>query len=163
MENNLYHWKSSFGSSDSHLFKGIQKLGTLHNSSLDQRAVATMESGVWTFETKGITTPYTQILNNDRQPIGTIDFSSWTNRASVTLGIRHYQWRAVNWLGTKWELTDNQGNRYEMTSDLSGGVIYGNIEDELLLLIGLFLRNYYWQYGLLVFAIVFTTMSIVML
>ncbi|WP_270090665.1 hypothetical protein [Sphingobacterium sp. SYP-B4668] len=151
MESSLYHWRSDFGTSDSYLYKGTQKLGTLHNSTFEEKAIASLGNSKYTFQTKGTFRQHTQILNPVGQLVGDIVLTAWGNTATVTLNGHCYQWKSSNWLGTKWELADNTGSKYEMSSDLFGGVIFGNIEDELLLMTGLFLRNYYWQYMLLAF------------
>ncbi|PCH69476.1 MAG: hypothetical protein COC06_07385 [Bacteroidales bacterium] len=109
----------------------------------------------YSFRTKGFFQQHTQIFNQFDLLIGEIQYNSWMTKANITLGDQLISWKYDNIWNTKWSMTDSDGLLINSTNSTTSGSISSNSEDELLLLIGLFVTNYYKQMTIVVMLAVF--------
>jgi hypothetical protein len=76
-------------------------------------------------------------------------------KATIELSDRKIFWKYDNVWNTKWSLFDSEGIQIQYQGSSFNGKIEFNSQDDLLVLTGLFITNYYWQITIAVFAAVF--------
>ncbi|NQU87836.1 MAG: hypothetical protein HQ541_18975 [Mariniphaga sp.] len=64
-------------------------------------------------------------------------------------------WRYENMWNTKWSIYDSEGNHIKYQGSSTNGRINTNLDNDLLLLTGLYITNYYWQLTIAVIVAVF--------
>jgi len=72
-------------------------------------------------------------------------------------------WQYDNLWNTKWSIFNSEGGIIKYSGSSTSGQIDSNIDDELLLLSGLFVVNYYWQMTIAVLVAVFVPVWITIL
>jgi len=153
---NKYHWKKGIFSDTYRVYSHNQQTGELRNRTFSQSADGEINGKRYTFRTKGFFKQHTEIIDHsDHSVVGEITYNSWMTKAFVILNGRKYTWKYQNIWNTRWSIFGN-GNvdiTYKGTS--TGGQIEAATDDDLLLLTGLYVTNYYWQATLLVLVAVF--------
>jgi hypothetical protein len=71
-------------------------------------------------------------------------------RATIKVHGKNVNWQYDNRWQTRWSLRSAEGTLIEYAGSSTGGQAEANTDDELLLLTGLFVTNYYWQMTILV-------------
>ena len=123
------HWKRKAFSSTSEIFSGATLIGRLRENSWNQSAEGELNGENYHFKTKGVFKPVTQITQSESNtPIGKIEYNSWK---------------------TRWSLSDSAGILMKFKGNASKGNIEVEKEDDLLLLTGLFVTNYYRQMAII--------------
>ncbi len=96
------------------------------------------------FRTSGFLNPTTQVFNQQQELIGTISYNSWQTKATINMNSgEQYMWNFTNGWYSKWAVGNFQGKQILFDSNSSSGVISTNTDDEVLLLIGLFIREFH--------------------
>jgi hypothetical protein len=105
-----------------------------------------MEYPGYNFETKGFFNQETRIINPDSNiQIGKITYNSWKTKAIIEIGNKTFTWKYDNAWNTKWSLSYNEDILLHYYGSYTKGVIGINVQDELLILSGLYISNYFWQ------------------
>lgn len=144
------HWKRKAFSSTSEIFSEATLIGRLRENSWNQSAEGELNGENYHFKTKGIFKPVTQITQSEsNSPIGKIEYNSWKTKASIQLSGKTIQWRYDNIWNTRWSLSDSAGILMKFKGNASKGNIAVEKEDDLLLLTGLFVTNYYRQMAII--------------
>ncbi|MCK4879116.1 MAG: hypothetical protein KAS82_00605, partial [Bacteroidales bacterium] len=108
------------------------------------------------FKTKGLFKQETRIIDKDTGlEIGTISYNSWMSKATIRLTDRTIYWKYNNTWQTRWSLFNDQGIHMKFAGGFSKGTIEYQDPDDLLVLTGLFVTNYYRQIGIAVLVAVF--------
>lgn len=96
------------------------------------------------FRANGIFDTTVQVLGDDGNFLGNINFEMWQTRATITLkdGEQAAFAFAGSWY-TQWSITDAKGTQISYQSNSNSGRIHANTDDQMLLIIGLFIREYY--------------------
>ena len=104
-----------------------------------------MNESNYNFKKKGIFSSEIEITDlKSKNLIGKIKFNSWINKAEIFLNEQKFEWKSDSFWGNKWSIRENDKKLIEYkTSGLSGGIIISTIENDLLLISGLFSFNYY--------------------
>jgi len=76
-------------------------------------------------------------------------------KATLTFGNRIVFWKYNNMWNTKWSIYDSDNIKIDYAGSTTGGLIDSSIDDDLLLLSGLFVTNYYRQIALVIFVVIF--------
>ncbi len=159
------HWKRGAFSSTYRILSGDQEIGSLRDQTFKQKSDGEIHGERYRFQTQGLFKQHTQIMDLEKQEvIGNIRYNSWMTKAEITIRDRPYHWKYENVWQTRWTLTDDQK---KILLSFSGGMTKGSIEGDdpgdLLVLIGLFVTNYYTQGGIAIFVAVFVPIWITML
>jgi len=153
---NSYHWKKGIFSDTYRFFSHNQQTGELKNKIFFQSAVGEINGKRYTFRTKGFFKQHTEIIDHsDHSVVGEIAYNSWMTKAQVTLNGRKYTWKYQNVWNTRWSISGNGKGHITYKGTSTGGQIEAATDDDLLLLTGLYVTNYYWQSTVLVLVAVF--------
>ncbi len=149
--NKKLNWKKGLLSDTYRIYSNYQQIGELRNSMFSQTAIGEINGKEYTFKTKGFFTQYTEIYDNaENSVIGEITYGSWMNKAFISIRNKDINWKYDNMWNTKWSLKDSKGTQINYAGSSTGGKIDSNVDDDLLLLTGLYVTNYYWQMTLII-------------
>lgn len=150
------NWKRGTFSTTYRIFSDEQAIGELQNSAFKQTSQGSIGRKKYTFRTKGLFKQETQILDgNSNKPVGNITYGSMMTKATIQLPDRTVSWKYDNRWQTRWSLFDEQGSLMKFAGRSTKGTIDCEELDELLVLTGLFITNYYQQAMIAVFVAVF--------
>ena len=151
MQTNL-KWEKEFFSGTYNIYSKDQFIGKLKAHSISQKAEGEINGKKYTFITKGFFNQQTEIHDAiDNKVIGNITYNSWMTKATLSILDKKINWKYDNLWNTKWSIFDSESIEIKYSGSSSKGQINSNTDDELLILSGLFVTNYYWQITLIVF------------
>lgn len=147
----LLHWKQGTFSSTYEIYESENLIGKLKNSTFSQTSNGMIYQKGYLFKTKGFFKQETQIIDAEsEQLIATISYNTWMSRAKIQLKDQLIQWKYDNVWQTRWSLFNENGILMKFAGGMSKGTIECEHLDELLVLTGLFVTNYYRQIGIIV-------------
>jgi len=140
-----YKWKKGFFSSSYELFINESKTGELKQEMFSETVYGKINESNYKFKKKGIFSSEIEITDLESKTlIGKIKFNSWITKAEIFLNEQKFEWKSDSFWGNKWSIRENDKKLIEYkTSGLSDGNIKSTIENDLLLISGLFSFNYY--------------------
>jgi len=145
----LLNWKKGFFKSTYQIFADDVIIGYLRENTWSQTAEGEINGKRYSFKTSGFFNPKTTILDgNGFDIIGTITYSSWMTKATITQKDRLINWKYDNTWNTRWSMTSSDGMMINYKGNSSKGTIEYLSSDEgneLLVLTWLFVTNYFWQ------------------
>lgn len=145
-------WRKGLFDSNYQIYKQSQIQASLFFSSWknNARGIGLHES--YFFTTEGFSNPITKITDQNGQEIGLITYHFWQLKASISLNKQeHSSWSFSNaWL-SKWTINNFQGKEIHYQASSGSGTVFSNNEDELLLLSGLFIKEYFARILILFF------------
>jgi hypothetical protein len=141
------NWKKGLLKSTYEIYSHGTCIGSLREHTLTQCADGKLNGKHYSFNTKGFLKQETQIIDSDNfSPVGKITYNSWMTRATITYWDKTIFWKYNNAWNTKWCLYDFiEGVKINYYGSSTRGTIESDDENELLLLTGLYITNYYWQ------------------
>ncbi|NMC38494.1 MAG: hypothetical protein GYA41_09245 [Bacteroidales bacterium] len=141
-----YEWKTSLFASDFELFKNGIRSGFLNKGNFRRKVTGELNMKNVLFTTKGffgnetgITDPKTGVV------YGRIVYSVWKSRASVEYQGKLYNWQFDNFFRTRWSIENENGILIRYKSVALKGFVYSYTGDEVLILTGFFIRNFFRQ------------------
>jgi len=139
-------WKKGFFSNTYKLYSNGIESGFLKLNIWSNRAKGVLKDKEIEISTKGFFKQETTIMDSKTQEIlGTISFGIWKNKTIFKKSTgEEFNWQFNNFWSTKWSLT-NSYTFINYKGSFTKGEINSNSDDEILLIIGLFIANYYWQ------------------
>ena len=157
-------WKKGLFSSTYCIYSNDQLIGKLKDKTFSQSADGELNGKKYTFKTKGFFKQRTEIRNDkDNKVIGEITYNNWMTKATLLILNKKTNWKYDNLWNTKWSIFDSEGLKIKYTGSSTRGQIDSNTDDDLLLLSGLFVTNYYWQMTIVVLIVVFVPIWITVL
>ena len=149
-------WRRGILSTTYQIFSKERQIGQLKNHTFKQISEGRINKKKYNFRTKGVFKQETQILDGDSNKLlGNITYNSMMTKASIKLPDRTLSWKYDNGLQTRWSLFNEHG----ILMKFAGRATKGNIEyeevDEMLVLTGLYITNYYQQAMIAVLVAVF--------
>lgn len=151
---NTITWTKGIFNSLYKIYANGNLIGNMKENPFTQSAKGSIRGRDYHFKTHGFFTQSTEIIDcSDNKVVGEIKFNSWRSRATVTLRGKTIQWKYDNVWNTRWSLSDCDGSVLKFHSSATHGHIDAGTEDELLLLTGLFVKNFYMQMAFFVFFI----------
>ena len=156
---NKFSWKKGLFSSLYKIYSNGQQIGILKDKMFSQTSNGEINGEKYTFKTKGIFKQHTEIIDNQEEKvIGQISYNNWMTKATISIFDKTFIWKYENIWNTKWSVIDSEGNSINYTGDSTSGKIESTLEDDLLLLTGLFVTNYFWQITIVIIFIIFIPM-----
>jgi hypothetical protein len=145
----LLHWTKDAFSLNYSIFENGQMVGTISDKSSNRSAKASLFGENYVFEGEGIIRPRVNIIDLTRKAeIGRINYALLRSRASIDLMGNRYEWKFVNFLYTKWSLSDLKGNVLISGEKRKEGVFRTQPEiHPSLFLSSLIIRNRYAKHG----------------
>jgi len=144
--NIFLNWKKGFFSNTYQIYNNGIQVGFLKLSTWSQKAKGVLKEREFEFITKGFLKQETTMLDSKTNSIiATISYNSWKSKAVIKkLSNEEYKWEFNNFWNTKWSLT-NSYIFINYHGSTTKGEINSSTDDELLLITGLYISNYYWQ------------------
>lgn len=152
----ILNWKRGAFSTTCRIFSGEKSIGELTNSAFKQTAHGIIHNRRFLFKTKGLFKQETQIFDGgSQQLLGNITYNAWMTKATIQFTDRTLFWKYDNGWQTRWSLYDDQGTLMKFAGGSSKGTIECEEEDDLLVLTGMYVTNYYQQAMIAVIVAVF--------
>jgi len=137
-------WKKGFFSNLYKIYSNGKQIGNLKDKSFSQSRIGVLD-------------------NTQNKTVGEINYNNWISKATITINDKTINWKYDNLWNTKWSIFSSEEFNIKYSGSSTGGQIETNIDDAVLLLSGLFVRNYYWQMTIAILAAVsgglWTTMN----
>lgn len=149
-------WTKGIFDSSYQIFADGKIRNTLFFNTWKNEARGIGQDKSYYFKTSGLFNGHTQILNENNEIIGTIAYQSLKSNAMLTMTTgEQYMWQHTNNWHSRWEISNREDILISYTSSTSSGTIETNTDDELLLICGLFVREYYMRSFIFLLFIVF--------
>lgn len=140
-----FKWKNRFLSSDYNLYQGEEHVGQLSGNWLRNRSAGHLGEANYTFQTRGFWKPKTIVSDAGGNVLGEIRYNNWMTKAVLKLNDKEVTWKYKNIWNTKWEIRTSVGEEVFAKNHTFSGNVTTNSEDSLLILMGLYVMNYYQQ------------------
>jgi hypothetical protein len=152
----ILRWEKGLFSSTCRIYKGEEILGELKDHAFKQTSEGRIRNETYRFKTRGFFSQETLIIDgkND-QVVGNISYRSWKTRATIQLEDRVFSWKYDNGWQTRWSIFYDNHIYMKFAGKLSRGTIEFEEENDLLVLTGLFVTNYYQQATIAILVAVF--------
>ena len=138
------NWKKGFFSSKYELFSKNVKIGEISEKAFSNTSKATLNNNKIKFLKKGFFKTDVDIIDSVlNKIIGTIKFNGWGNKAEINLNEKKYLLKSIGIWGNKWSLLENNEKIIDYKSSTLSGKIESEINDNIILLIGLYTMNYF--------------------
>lgn len=139
-------WKTGLFQGKFEIYKNGIKIGELSKGNWKRKVAAALNNRNFQFVTKGFfgrNTVVIDLISNSEE--ASIEYSAWKSEASVNYQSKIYDWHFDNFFRTKWSLGNENGVLIKYASDLLKGTINSYTGDELLIISGFFIRNFFRQ------------------
>ena len=138
------NWKKGLFSSKYRLFDNNIEVGEFRQPALGSTSLGMINEVKLRFKKKGLFSSETEITDfNSNQSIGTIKFNSLGNKAEIKIDNKKYLWEYDDFWNSKWSISENGQQLINSKSSTTSGYIESTIENELLMLSGFYVYNYY--------------------
>ncbi len=155
METKL-NWKKGIFKETFEIYSNGVLVGTLKENIWKQIAYGELNGKKAIFKTHGFFKQETQIMEPDTNyNIGKITYNSWMTKATIEYNNKEANWKYDNTWNTKWSIGNSEGVQIRYQGSSSKGTIEHQTGDDLLILSGLFVTNYYWQISIAAIVAVF--------
>jgi hypothetical protein len=145
METN-YNWKTKFFRNTFVIYQYESQVGEIANKFFSRAASGELNGRKLLFDIRGFFRQETRILDaRDESVIAGVIISSWKSKATITYNNKEYIWQHENFWNTRWTISNENGAIAKYHSFASGGEITAYTTDEVLILAGLFIKNYFKQ------------------
>ncbi|WP_231460232.1 MULTISPECIES: hypothetical protein [unclassified Pedobacter] len=156
----ILNWRKGLFDSNYQVYEQAYLKFSLNFSSFKNTAIATTQNGIYLLKSEGYSVPETKILNNKNEVLAVIryDWMAFKAKVSIPTG-EQFDWSFQNsWL-SRWSLNNHQDKQIIFNSTTNSGLIHSNVDDDLLIFAGLFIREYYSRliYALVLFVIFMST------
>lgn len=151
----LLTWRKGIFDSNYQLYTNSEIKGSLIFSSWKNNARGIASKNYY-FTTEGFLNPITKIRDENHHQIGVITYNSWKLKATVTFNdLDHASWGYTNsWL-SQWTISNHRDKHIHYHSSTGAGTAQSNNDDELLLLSGLYIREFFSRALILIVIAVF--------
>jgi hypothetical protein len=137
------NWKKGIFKETYEIYSNGLLVGTLKENLWKQMAYGELNGKKVIFKTHGFLKQETQIIDpSSNLIIGNITYNSWMTKVA--------NWKYDNAWNTKWSISNSEGVQIQSQGSSSKGTIEHQTQDDLLILSGLFVTNYYWQVSIAV-------------
>ena len=149
-------WKKGIFSNTYDIYSEGKLIGKLKDKLFSQKAYGELNGKSYTFITKGFFKEQTEIRDSiDNSVIGSITYSSWKTKATLLIHNKKVSWKYDNMWNSKWSIFDSEDNKIKYSGSSLKGKIDANTDDELLILSGLFVVDYFWQKTIILVVVIF--------
>ena len=144
----ILKWEKGIFKSIYEIYSENSLVGYLNEKSWTQSSHGELYGEKFHFKTKGFFNQETDVFNDENKtPIGKISYNSWMTKAKIECAGKVYYWKYDNSWSTKWSLNNAEGSLISYScSTTKGGITY-DLQNNLLVLTGLYIKNYYWQFS----------------
>jgi hypothetical protein len=145
MESN-YTWKTKFFSRKYEIYQNENLVGEIMNKAFSRSASGEINSRKLLFEIKGFFRQVIRIIDlSNESVVADVTISQWKSKSTIQYNNKEYNWQHDNFWNTKWSISNENGDLVKYQSSSFGGEILSYTGDEVLILAGLFVKNYFRQ------------------
>jgi len=153
MQRRLY-WNKPFFSNTYSIYAKDKRVGYLKEKPFSKSVYGQLNGKQYIFRNTGFFSQKTKIIDgSSNKVIGEISYNSWMTKANILAGNKEVKWKYDNIWHTKWRMILQEDTIITYASSSTRGTIETNTDDELLLLSGLYIKNYYTQWIAVLIAI----------
>jgi hypothetical protein len=139
-----YTWKTKFFSNKYEIYQYENQVGEINNKAFSRSASGELNGRKLLFDIKGFFRQETRIIDQkDDSVIAEVVISAWKSKSTVRYDSKEYVWQYENFWNTKWSISNENGALVKYHSFAFGGEITAYATDEVLILGGLFIKNYF--------------------
>ncbi|SFG89182.1 hypothetical protein [Pedobacter insulae] len=140
---NLLAWRKGLFDSNYQLYANGEIKGSLVFSSWKNNARGIALKNYY-FTSEGFLHPVTKIRDEHHNQIGVITYNALKLKATVTFNsLDHASWSYTNsWL-SQWVITNHKDKQIQYYSESTSGTVHSDTDDELMLLSGFFIREFF--------------------
>ncbi len=151
----LLTWRKGLFDSNYQLYANGEIKGNLIFGSLKNNARGIASKNYY-FTTEGFLNPITKIRDEKHHQIGIITYHAWQLKATITFNdLDHASWNYTNnWL-SQWAITNHRDKQIQYHASTAAGTVHSDNDDELMLLSGLFIREFFSRAIILIIIIIF--------
>jgi hypothetical protein len=141
-----YNWKTKLFSRKFDIYQNEILKGELNKENWSRKVNGELNIRRVMFETKGVFKHETMIIDSHGEiPLGKISYSNWKAKSEVLYQNKKYKWQFDNFLRSRWSISDENGVIIRYHSNAFKGIIVSYTRDEILILVGFFIRNFLKQ------------------
>lgn len=141
-----FTWKTKLFSKRFEIFKNEILSGSLKKILWSRKVEGEMNGRQVIFETRGFFRVETLITNpGDGSEVGNISYNYWKGKAVITCLGKEYDWQFLNFMRSRWSLCTQNGTLISYQSRCFKGTITSYTDDEVLILTGFFIRNFFQE------------------
>ena len=141
-----FTWKNKFFSNIYDISRYENVAGELKSIGWKRKSIGELNGKKVLFEIKGFFDKNFLIFNpDDNSLIGKIVFNTWRTKATITILEKAYTWQYDNLFHSKWSISNENCNLVKYESHFKNGDINSYTNDEILILSGLYIREYLQQ------------------
>jgi hypothetical protein len=142
----LYTWKTKLFSKRFEIYQHDMLVGELKKEGWSRKVSGELNSRRIVFDTRGVFKYETGIIDPQGDiTIGQVKYTNWKAKSTIFYQNKEYQWRFDNFLRSKWSVNNENGALIKYHSHAFTGAITSYTRDEILILIGFFIRNFLKQ------------------
>jgi len=143
MEQVLNWRKGLFDSNYQVVNNGLLRF-SLNFSSWKNSAIATTQGGIYLLKSEGFSKPETKIVDNKNTVLAVITYDWLSFKARIIFATGEtFDWSYQNsWL-SRWSLNNHKDKQILYNASAGNGLIHTNVDDDMVVLCGLFIREYY--------------------
>jgi hypothetical protein len=151
-------WKKGLFSNIFEILSDGIRIGSLKENSWTQSAFGELYGQKFSFKTKGFFNQVTQIYDMNNSLVGKITYGVFRTQTKIESSNEIYTWKVNNMWSTKWSLVNSKGLQISYFGCSTKGKIENELQDDFLVLTGLYISNYYLQASIAVMMVVFLPM-----
>ncbi|MCL3782577.1 hypothetical protein EMN47_19505 [Prolixibacteraceae bacterium JC049] len=136
-------WKKGLFSDTSTIYSGYNAVGKLKCESFNNLATAELNDKHFRFKSKsflgGDIVVFDQSTN---ERVGEITFNTFSTKAKIYTDSGLVLWRSLDIWGKRWVVFNDKGEKIKYSSEMTEGNLISDFDDELLILIGLYIPSF---------------------
>ncbi len=141
-----YTWKTKFFSRKFEIFRNDIKCGEISKMAFSRNSTGELNGKQLSFETKKLFKPSTSIINlKDGSVIGSITLFLFKRKSLIKYREKEYTWQFDNFWNTRWSVNSEYGPQVKYHCTGLKGTIDTYTNDEVIILAGFYLRNFFRQ------------------
>ena len=152
----VLNWRKGLFDSNYQVWENTFLKFSINFSSFKNSAMATTQEGIYWLRSDGYSNPETRIFSQKNELLAVIRYD-WINFKAkiVCTSGDEFDWSYQNsWL-SRWSINNHKDKQAIYNSSSGGGLIHSNVEDDLVIVAGLFIREYYSRILYLFLIIIF--------
>ncbi|MGD0341859.1 MAG: hypothetical protein ABSA76_09165 [Bacteroidales bacterium] len=141
-----FTWKTKFFSNLYEISRYENAAGELRSIGWKRKSAGELNGKRVLFEIKGFFDKDFLISNpDDNSIIGKIVFNIWKTKATITILDKKYSWQYDNFFHSRWSISNENGSIVKYESHIKNGDVTSYTDDEILILTGLYIKDYLRQ------------------
>lgn len=137
-------WRKDVFDSNYQVFMNQSLRFSINFISLKNCAIATTQEGIYLLKSEGYLTPNTKIINNKNEVLAVISYDLLSFKAKIFYSSgEKFEWSFQNsWL-KRWSINNHFDKQILYHSTSGNGLIQANVADDILIMTGLFIKEFY--------------------